>query len=105
MLDRIRRSFNEGVKQVRSFASFLAERTKIETSMARQFYESTKLQSKVNRLYTDIGRRVIELEEKGEATGLTDPDILQMIIDEVKRLKKQIEDYKNRVSASEKPLE
>jgi len=104
MLDRIRKSFNEGVKSVKWFATFLAERTKIETSIARLFYESSKLEDRVNELYSDIGRRVVELKEKDERAVLKDPIILHTI-DEIKRLREQIEDYKDKAYALNKPPE
>lgn len=104
MIDRIRRSFNEGIKMVKWFAAFLAERAKIETSMARLFYESSKLQNRVDELYSDIGRRVLELMEKGEKAILKDFVILQAI-DEIKRLREQIEDYKSEAYALQKPPE
>jgi len=104
MIDRIRKSFNEGVKSVKWFAAFLAERTKIETSIARLFYESNKLESRINELYSDIGRRVLELKEKGEKAIFNDLVILQAI-DEIKRLREQIEDYKSKAYALSKPPE
>jgi hypothetical protein len=35
MLDRIKKNVKEGVKSVKWFAAFLADRTRVETSMAR----------------------------------------------------------------------
>jgi hypothetical protein len=104
MLDRIRKSFNEGVKSVKWFATFLAERTRVETSIARLSYESNKLESRVDELYSDVGRRVLELKEKGEKAILKDLVILQAI-DEIKRLREQIEDCKSKAYALNKPPE
>lgn len=95
MLDKIRKSFKEGVKSIKWIAAFLADRTKVETSMARLLYESRKLETKLDGLYCDIGKRVLELKEKGEKAVLKDFIILQ-IINETKRLKGEIEDYKSR---------
>ncbi len=98
MIDKIRKNLNEGVKQVKWFATFLSERTKVETSMAKLLFESSKLESKLDNLYTDIGKRVVELEEKGEKAVLKD-FMIRQAIDEVKSLKKQVEDYKSRAHA------
>lgn len=104
MLDKIRKNFNEGIKRIKWFATFFAERTKVETSIARLFYESSKLETRLDKLYSDIGKRVLELKEKGEKAVLKDFIILQTI-DEVKRLREQIEDYKTRAHAINKPPE
>jgi hypothetical protein len=101
MLERIKKSYHNGIKQARLLASFFAERTKVETSMARQFYETTKLETKLDGFYTDIGKRVAELEDRGEKEVLKDGIILQMV-GEVKRVKKQIEDYKASIQTENK---
>lgn len=104
MLDKIRKSFEEGIKQVRWFATFFAERAKVETSMTKLFYESSKLETRLDKLYIDIGKRVLELKEKGDRAVLKDFVILQTI-DEIKGLKEQIEDYKSKAYALSKPPE
>ncbi|MCK5287309.1 MAG: hypothetical protein KAI96_00875 [Thermodesulfovibrionia bacterium] len=93
MLDRIRRSFHEGIKQIKLFASFLSERAKVETFELKQFYATSKLVTRLDMLYSDIGKRVIELEAKGEKEVYKD-FILLPKIDEVKKLKKQIEEHR-----------
>lgn len=104
MLDKIRKSLNEGVKKVKWFAAFLSERTRVETSIARLLYESNKLEAKLDGLYRDIGKRVLELKEKGEKAVLKDFIILQMI-NETKGLKDEIEDYKSRAHDLSRPTE
>ncbi|MDP3298039.1 MAG: hypothetical protein AAB310_01070 [Nitrospirota bacterium] len=98
MLDKIKKNLNEGVKQVKWFAAFLSERTRVETSMAKLLFESSKLESKLDSFYCDIGKRVLELEGKGEKAILKDFMVVQAI-GEVKKLKEQIEDYKSRAHA------
>ena len=93
MIDRVRKSFYEGVKQFKMFASFLSERTKVETSMAKQFYESSRLEARLDGLYNDIGRRVVELDEKGEK-AISRDFVIREAIDEAKKLKRQIEECK-----------
>ncbi|MBI4654852.1 MAG: hypothetical protein HY752_07665 [Nitrospirae bacterium] len=102
MLERIRKSFNEGVKSIKWVAIFLAERLKAETSMAKLLYASSKLEAKVDELYRDIGKRVLELKEKDEKAVLKDPFILQAI-DEIKRVRDEIDDYKTKAEALSKP--
>lgn len=104
MLERIRKNFNEGVKSVKWVATFLADRLKAETSMAKLLYTSSRLETKVDELYRDIGRRVLELKEKDEKAVLKDFIILQAI-DEIKKLKEQIEDYKSKAHILGNPPE
>ncbi len=104
MLDKIRKNFNDGLKNIKWVATFLAERTKVETSIARLLYESNKLETKLDELYCEVGKRVLELKEKGEKEVMKDFIILQMV-NEVKKLREQIEDYKSRAHAFSKPSE
>jgi hypothetical protein len=96
MLDRVKKSFYNGARQVKLLASFLAERTKVETSLARQFYETTRLETKLDGYYTDIGRRVADMEEQGEKDIFND-DTVAHLTGEIKKIKRQISDYKKSV--------
>ncbi|MBI5056772.1 MAG: hypothetical protein HZB61_09180 [Nitrospirae bacterium] len=97
MIDRIRRNLNKGLDQVKWVATFLAERTKAETEIAKLLFESTKIEGKIDDLYRDIGKRVTELKEKGERSVWKD-FIIQQALDEVKHLKEAAEDYKNQAN-------
>ncbi|MEE8329215.1 MAG: hypothetical protein V3R54_04725 [Thermodesulfovibrionia bacterium] len=102
MLDKIKRSFNEGVKKVKWFAAFLSERTRAETSMAKLLYQSRKLETRIDELYRDIGKRVLELKEKDEKAVLKDFIVLQTI-NEIIKLREKIDDYKSRANELGKP--
>lgn len=104
MLERIRKNFNEGVKSVKWIAAFLAERLKAETSMAKLLYTSSRLEAKVDELYRDIGRRVLELREKGDKAVFKDFIILDAI-EEIKRLNTEIKALKSKAHALSKPPE
>jgi len=104
MLAKIKKSFDEGVKRAKWLAIFLAERTRLETSMARLLYESSKLEDKIDELYREIGKRVLELKDKGEKAVLKDVIIIQTM-EEIEKVKKQIEEYKGKAHALNKPPE
>ncbi len=104
MLDKIKKSFNEGVKSVKWFAAFLSERTRAETSMAKLLYQSSKLETGLDELYRDIGKRVLELKEKDEKAILKDFIVLQTI-NEIIKLRGKIDDYKSRANELGKPSE
>jgi len=93
MIDRIRNSLNKGLDQVKWFATFLAERTKAETDIARLLFESTRIDGKIEDLYRDIGKRVMEIREKGEKAIWKD-FIIQQALDEIKQLKETADEFR-----------
>ncbi|RJQ48608.1 MAG: hypothetical protein C4538_03595 [Nitrospiraceae bacterium] len=94
MIDRIRKNINKGLDQVRWVATFLAERTKAETQIAKLLFENTKIEGKIDDLYRDIGRRVAELREQGEKSIWKD-FVVQQALDEIRHLRNTAEDFKN----------
>jgi hypothetical protein len=97
MIDRIRNNLNKGLDQVKWFATFLSERTKAETEIARLLFESTKIEGKIEDLYRDIGKRVLEIREKGEKAIWKD-FVIQQALDEIKHLKETAEEYRNQAN-------
>jgi hypothetical protein len=97
MIDRIRKSLNKGLDQVRWVATFLAERTKAETEIARLLFESTKIEGRIDDLYRDIGRRVAELKGKGEKSVWKD-FIIQQALDEIRHLREVSDDYRSQAN-------
>ena len=95
MIERIKKSLNEGVKVIKWIAAFLAERTKAETSIAKLLYKSNKLERRMDELYIDIGKRTLELREKGEVSVFKD-FIIQQTAAEIKGLKETAEEYKSK---------
>ena len=93
MLDRIMKSFTTGVGRVKWVATFLAERTKAETSIAKIHFERSKIENKMDGLYRDIGKRVLELKKKGDDDVFKDLAI-QHALSELKHMNKIIDDYK-----------
>ena len=81
MIDKVKKSFSTGLLRIKWVATFLAERTKAETSVAKLLYEKTKLDSKINDIYSDVGKRVMELKEKGEEDVLQPRAIHQQLPD------------------------
>ncbi len=94
MIDKIRKSLNKGLDQVKWIATFLAERTKAETEIAKLLFENTKIEGRIEDLYRDIGRRVSELKRQGEKSVWKD-FIIQQALDEIKHLQEAADNYKN----------
>lgn len=101
MIDRLRKSLNKGLDQVKWIATFLSERTKAETEIARLLFQNTKIEGKIDDLYRDIGRRVAELKEKGEKSVWKD-FIIQQALDEIRHLRETANDYKNQADSLSK---
>lgn len=97
MIDKTRKSLATGVTRIKWVANFIAERTKAETSSAKFLYKSSKLENKIDDLCRDIGKRIVELDEKGkeEEKDVLKDFIVQQSLDEVRRLKESVDNYKH----------
>ncbi|HDH04993.1 MAG TPA: hypothetical protein ENH01_04670 [Nitrospirae bacterium] len=97
MIDKTRKSLATGVTRIKWIANFIAERTKAETSVAKLLFQSSKLENKIDALYRDIGRRVVELGEtaKEEEKDVLKDFIIQQALDEVRHLKEAADKYKH----------
>lgn len=101
MINKMKDGFNTGLMRIKWIATFVAERTKAETSVVKLLYESSKLESKIDEHYRDIGKRVLELKEKDETEVFQD-FIVQQALSEVKNLKSTVEDYKKQAKNTNK---
>lgn len=98
MIDRVKRNLATGLTRFKWIATFLAERTRAGTSVAKLLYESSKLGERIDDLYREIGRRVMELKEKGEhkEKDVYSDFIVQQALDEIRDLKENVDDYKSK---------
>jgi hypothetical protein len=95
MINRVKDNLATGLTRAKWIATFLAERTRAGTSVAKLLYESSKLEERINDLYRDIGRRVMELKEKAGDKDVYSDFIVQKALDEIRNLKEDVDDYKN----------
>jgi enoyl-[acyl-carrier-protein] reductase (NADH) len=93
MIDIIRKNLMMGIERIKWLASFLAERTRAETAIAKLFYEKSKVEDKIDDLLRDIGKRVVDLREKGETDVFQDFTI-KHALSELKDLKETVNQYK-----------
>lgn len=98
MIDRVKSNLATGLTRFKWIATFLAERTRAGTSVAKLLYESSKLGERIDDLYREIGRRVMELKEKGEhkKKDVYSDFIVQQALDEIRDLKENVDDYKSK---------
>jgi gas vesicle protein len=95
MINKVKDGFNTGLLRVKWIATFVAERTKAETSAVKYLYECSKLEHKIDDHYRDVGKRIMELKEKDEKDVFQD-FIVQQALSEVKNLREAIADYKKK---------
>jgi hypothetical protein len=98
MNERVRKNLAAGISRVKWVAGYVADRTKAETSVARMFFESSKLERKKGEIYREIGERVVELKEKGgtdEIDVFNDAVVLQAF-NEIKKLRETQDTSKKR---------
>jgi hypothetical protein len=95
MIDIIRKNLMTGIERIKWVASFLAERTRAETAIAKLFYEKSKIDDKIDDLLRDIGKRVVDLKEKGETDVFQDFTI-KHVISELKDLRESANNYKTK---------
>lgn len=95
MLERVRKSFYDGVRNIKWIAGFVAERTKAETTVAKLLFECNKLEARLDDLYRDVGKRVLELKDQEDKPVRKD-FIVQQTSQEIAKLREEIEDYKKR---------
>lgn len=97
MIEKVKKNLTTGLMRVKWIAGFVADRTRAETSVAKLLFESSKLESKIDDLYRDIGKRVMELKEKGDqsAKDVYRDFIIQQALDEIRNLHETVSNYRD----------
>ena len=95
MINRVKNNLATGLTRAKWIATFLAERTRAGTSVAKLLYESSKLAERIDDLYMEIGQRVMELKEKDGDKDVYSDFIVQKALDEIRNLKEDVADYKD----------
>ncbi len=104
MIDKVKKNLTTGITRVKWMANFVAERTKAGTSSAKLLYESSKLENKIDDLYRQIGKRIMELKEKNEKEGkdVFRDYIIEQALDEIKKLEETADNYRSKAGNSNK---
>ena len=101
--DRIRKDLEDGLNSIQAIGRFLAQRTRVETSLAKVVYDTQKIRRKIDEKYHELGERIYELkDEKNPAENATVRDL----ISELSSLKEELDFYMTRASElGGKPLD
>jgi|GEM_PF-3074050 len=91
--DRIRRDIESGLHSFQSVGRYLAERTRVETSLAKVVYDTQKIRKKIDEKYRELGERLFELrDEKNPAQDA----IIRDLLSDLSGLKEEIDFHMTR---------
>ncbi|MEK6691657.1 MAG: hypothetical protein AABY78_10295 [Nitrospirota bacterium] len=87
--DKIIKNAEEGIKSIRKGTTILAERARIEASLAKILFEKEKVEKRIKTLYQKIGEKIYTLTAKKEKNILKDKEIAESL-EELVRLKEDL---------------
>jgi len=87
--DKIKKNAEEGIETIKRGATFVAERARVEASLAKVFLETSKVEKKIKVLYQRIGERIYTLTERRERNILKDEEITRAM-EEIRILKEDL---------------
>jgi len=91
----------KGLQKINTFSAFFSERMKAEIAIVRLRIRIDEIQTQIDELYRTIGRRVVDLKNRGEIPKaseqlLRDEDNVSSM-NELVEQKKEIEDLLNEI--------
>jgi len=100
--DRIRRDIESGLYSFQSVARYVAERTRVETSLAKVVYDTQKIRKKIDEKYRELGERLYELRDEKNPT---ENAVIRDLLSECSGLKEELDFYMTRAGElGRKPL-
>lgn len=87
--DKIRKNAEEGIESIKRGAAIVAERARIEATLAKILFEAGKVEKRIEALYQKVGERFYTLTVKKERNILRDTEINETF-EEITRLKKEL---------------
>lgn len=97
MFQRLRENFREGLYRLKWVAIVLSERLKIEVAVIRLLYQSDEMEKSKEALLKTIGQRIYELNGNPDKNVMRDRTVLAAM-DEIKKIEKNIDELKKKVS-------
>lgn len=101
-MDDVKKNLAAGIARVKWIAQFVAERAKAETSIAKNLYEKSKTENKMDDIYRDIGRRVLELSDSG-GTDILNDGTVRNCLNELRHMKEAAAGNQTRAESMSKP--
>ncbi|HLB25248.1 MAG TPA: hypothetical protein VJM83_02845 [Nitrospirota bacterium] len=77
--DRIKRSLDNGVEQVMRVSRTVSERTRVEAAVARLLIDKGSLETKEEKGYRRLGRRVFHLWEQKSRGPMKDDEVVDAL--------------------------
>ncbi len=94
--DRVKKSFDNGIEQVMRVSRVLSERARIETSVARLLIDKGSLETRLERLYKQLGEQT-ELLVAQEGGSVTDDPEVAGTLKGIREIKEEIELLRQRI--------
>jgi len=99
--EKVAVNVQKGLQKINTFSSLFSERMKAEITIVRLRIRVNEIQVQIDELYRTIGRRVVDLKNRGELPKMSeqllrDEDI-GFSMNELVEQKKEIEDILNEI--------
>lgn len=88
--NRIRRDLDRGITNIISVGRYLAERTRIETSLAKVVFDSHRIQKKIDDKTLELGERIFELRDEKRVLQNA---VVRDLISQIEDLKRELDLY------------
>ena len=86
--DRVRRDLEDGIGTVKWLGRFLAERTRVETALAKVLYDAQKIRKKIEDRYLELGESIYELRDDRQAL---DNATIRDLLGQIQTLKEELD--------------
>jgi hypothetical protein len=98
----------KGLQKLNIFAAFFSERMKAEIAIVRLRIRTNEIQTKIDDLYRTIGRKLVDLKNRGEMPKaseqlLKDEDIFSAL-NEIGEEKKELEELLDEIKIEQEAL-
>lgn len=87
--DKIRKNAEEGIESIKRGAAFVAERARIEASLARINLEIGKIEKRIQSLYQKTGERIYILTVRKDRNIFKDRELTEAL-EEITKLKEDL---------------
>lgn len=94
--DRVKRSLDGGLEQIIRVSRAMSERARIEATVARLMIEKGGLETKLDRLYRQLGEQTTLLMEQQDRVGVGDQEVAESL-QGITELRQQISELRNRI--------
>lgn len=97
MIERIKGSFDAGVRKIRWYSTLIGERLRVEAAVIKLLGEVSELEKRSDELKKSVGHRVFELRDRHGTNFLKEPAIREALA-EIERMEARIVELRAKAS-------